>query len=459
MPSSNLTGGSLRGRSVIVAGAGLAGLTAALEMQEAGVRVTVIEARSRIGGRVWTIRDGFVDGQHAEAGGDLLEEGQEEILRLASRLNLKTVPILRRGFAFARDGAGHRVRIMPSTTPWKKLAGLLAPWVRAYRLAEQRWDSLIVQEMARVSTAAWLDQIHADDETRDLLEGFRGFFLADPDDLSLLALVDQFAAGAPGRSRMYRIQGGNDRLVDALAARLGEPIRTATELLTVVQTERGARAVVRAGQGTQLLDADYLVSALPATTLREIAFEPPLPQPQKNAIGELKYGRATKALLQFDRAFWRRGWRPRAYGTNLPIGAVWDGSEEQAGRDGILTLLAGGSASDELRALMAVRGVEGLVAELNWLGAGARRVMGLRVVSWEDDPWAQGGYAYVDHRDDPALRLWVARPHGRVIFAGEHTSTKWQGYMNGAVESGLRAAAEIQALAASRPVHSLRRSS
>lgn len=459
MPSSDPKSVSLHGRSVIVASAGLAGLTAALEMQEGGAQVTVIEARGRIGGRVWTIREGFMGGQHAEAGGDMIEEGQEEILRLAARLNLKTTPILRRGFAFARRQAGRPVRIIPSTRPWRNLAGLLAPWVRAYRLAEQRWDSLIVQEMARVSAAAWLDQIHADDETRDLLAGFRGFFLADPAELSLLALVDQFASGAPGRSRMYRVRGGNDRLAAALAARLGESIRTETELRTVVQSDHGVRAVVRADQATQRLDADYLISTLPATTLRHITFEPPLPQRQQLAIGELKYGRATKALLQFDRAFWRGARRPRAYGTNLPIGAIWDGSEEQAGRSGILTLLAGGSASDELRGRVSARGVQGLVSELDWLGSGSSRTLASRVISWEDDRWAQGGYAYLDYRDDPALRLWLARPHGRIAFAGEHTSTQWQGYMNGAVESGLRAAAEIRALAAGRIELRLRRSS
>jgi monoamine oxidase len=109
MPSSDLKSVSLHGRSVIVAGAGLAGLTAALETQEAGARVTVIEARNRIGGRVWTIHEGF-QGGHAEAGGDMIEEGQEEILRLAARLNLKTAPILRRGFAFAGRQAARNDR-------------------------------------------------------------------------------------------------------------------------------------------------------------------------------------------------------------------------------------------------------------------------------------------------------------------------------------------------------------
>ena len=96
---------SLRGASVIVAGAGLAGLTAAVELQRCGARVTMVEARDRVGGRVWTRRDGFAEGQHAEAGGDLIDPDQEAIRQLAKDLGLTLSPILRGGFAFARQAA------------------------------------------------------------------------------------------------------------------------------------------------------------------------------------------------------------------------------------------------------------------------------------------------------------------------------------------------------------------
>jgi monoamine oxidase len=151
-------------------------------------------------------------------------------------------------------------------------------------------------------------------------------------------------------------------------------------------------------------------------------------------------------LLQFDRPFWRKKGRPRAFGTDAPTGAIWDANEEQPGRAGVLTLMAGGQASEDCQKIVAQHGVEGLVAALDWLGAGSARLQHSRLVTWEDDPWSQGGYAYFDPDYDPGLREWLARPYGRIAFAGEHTSTRWQGYMNGAVESGLRAAADICAL-------------
>ena len=82
---------------------------------------------------------------------------------------------------------------------------------------------------------------------------------------------------------------------------------------------------------------------------------------------------------------------------------------------------------------------------IDWLGKPSA-VVTSHVVAWDHDPWARGGYAYFDPAFDPLWREWLARPAGRILFAGEHTSIKSQGYMNGAIESGLRAAAEISAL-------------
>jgi len=138
--------------------------------------------------------------------------------------------------------------------------------------------------------------------------------------------------------------------------------------------------------------------------------------------------------------------RPRAFGSPLPFGAVWDGNEEQRGRPGILSLLAGASASDAVGAIVTKEGPGALARSLDWLGSRRADLMGFRQITWEDDPWARGGYAFFDPAFDPSLRAWLARPCGRLFFAGEHTSLHWQGYMNGAVESGRRAAAEVAAV-------------
>jgi monoamine oxidase len=438
----------LSGVSVLVAGAGLAGLTAAFDLVAMGAAVTVVEARDRVGGRVWTIREGFSDRQHAEAGGDMIDEGQTEIRELATSLGLTLTRILREGFGYVRPDKSGQPKIVARSLQrgWQRLAAELAALVRHYRLAEQRWDSPIAADLARRSVSQWLDEQRADEELRATATGLRGFFLADPEELSLLALVDQFAVSdQPGPGHLYRIDGGNDRLPAALAAKLGDRLKLGAELVAVSVRGRAVHSSIRHGRNVATLMSDYVVFALPATTLRRVPIVPALPPHQHQAISTLRYGRGTKTLLQFDRRFWRAPGRPRAFGSPLPYGALWEGNEEQSGRPGILTLLAGGGASDATQLTIEREGIERFASGLEWLGSDGAQLTASRQVVWQSDPFARGGYAFFDPSFDPSLREWLARPAGRLFFAGEHTSMRWQGYMNGAVESGRRAALEIAA--------------
>src|SRR5881397_1418455 len=133
-----------------------------------GATVTIVEARDRIGGRVFTVRDGFLEGQHAEAGGDLIDEGQREICQLAEEVGLKLTRILRGGFGYVRQDGARRPRIVHRHVGrgWELLARQLQPLIRPYRLAEQRWDSPIAASVARRSVSAWLDETKADEELR-----------------------------------------------------------------------------------------------------------------------------------------------------------------------------------------------------------------------------------------------------------------------------------------------------
>jgi monoamine oxidase len=442
-----VTTSALSGVRVLVAGAGLAGLAAARDLMLNGADVTVVDARNRVGGRVLTVRDPFVGGQHAEAGGDLIDEGQREIRQLSQELRLKLVPILRGGFGYVRAEPSGRVRVVgPQTVGgWDRLAKSLSSLIRVYCLAEQRWDSPVTADLGRRSVASWLDEIKADPDLRAVASGLRGFFLADPEDLSLLAFVDQFASNDEPGVKLYRIDGGNDRLSAALAAALGDRVKLNTEVVAVSHRGREVRVSVKNGRNVAQLTRDYLVLALPATLLRRIPISPALPAQQHEAIARLKYGLGTKTLVQFARRFWRVTGRPRAFGSSLPFGAVWDGNEEQKGKPGILSLLAGGAASTLTQSMIEKGGMASLVASLDWLGAKNVEVMRSHRTVWEADPWVRGGYAYFDPSYDPALRLWLPRPFGRLFFAGEHTSLRWQGYMNGAIESGRRAAAEVDA--------------
>jgi len=444
-----MAGATLHGVSVLVAGAGFAGLAAAHDLAARGATVTLVDARDRVGGRVWTIRDGFAENQHAEAGGDMIDEAHDEMRTLAEQVGLKLTRILRGGFGYVRaDGAG-KAHIGPRSAlrGWDRLAGVLSDETTPYKRADRRWDSPVTSRISRRSVARWLDEVRADEDLRATATGLRGFFLADPDELSLIALVDQFSeTDPPAPGAMYRIDGGNDALATALAKPLGSRVQLNTEVVAISQRGKVVRVAVKRRREQAQIACDYAVLALPATLLRRIPITPALPAQQHDAIASLKYGRATRTLLQFSKRFWRLPGRPRAFGSPLPFGALWDANEEQRGRGGILTLLAGGSASDATQAIVARQGPRGLVQALDWLGADHAELVASRQFVWEQDPYARGGYAFFDPGFDPGLRAWLPRPAGRLFFAGEHTSIKWQGYMNGAVESGLRAAAEIAAV-------------
>lgn len=415
------------------------------------MRVAIFEARNRLGGRVLTIRDPFQAGQHAEAGGELIDGDHDTTRRLAAALGVTLRRSLTQGFGLAMRNARGRVRVTRSQAPaWRALQQVFRVATRDFVLAESRWDSAIATELARQSVTAWLKARGAPRRLHDIAQAMRGFFLADPDELSCLPFVEQLADGGdPSVSGLFRVEGGSDRLVDALARRSHADIHLGCTVKRIVRRAQRVTVTMMAAGRRRLeeVDAASVIVTVPAPLASGIAFDPPLPAMQRRALAALRYGPATKLSLQLASRDWRRDGRPRAFGTNLDAGAVWEATDGQPGRPGILTLLAGGSASGLLRARVSEHSLDGILHELRWLGITTTPVLAHHMKAWEQDPLARGGYAYFDTAYDPQLRAWLARPLGPVLFAGEHTSLRWQGYMNGAIESGLRAAAEAATIA------------
>ena len=219
-----------------------------------GADVTVIDARDRVGGRVWTIRDGFPEGQHAEAGGDMIDEAHTRSATLCKELGLKLTRILRGGFGYVgptRPGsrASSAATRRAAGSGWRSSLGDVA---RPYRLAEQRWDSPIAGDLARRSVAQWLDEVGADDELRATTRGLRGFFLADPG-----------GAVAPRARRSVRParqpdgplpcedvpDRGRQQSPGCRAGRaLGDRVRLNTELVAVSHRGKGVRATLKHGR-------------------------------------------------------------------------------------------------------------------------------------------------------------------------------------------------------------------
>jgi monoamine oxidase len=429
---------------VLVVGGGLAGLTAARGLIDRGADVHVIDARNRLGGRVWTIRDEGFDGLPLEAGGELIDGDHEEIRRLCGDLGLTLQQILREGFGLALDLRG-RVQLMKGQRQvWSDFKTSIEKETEAFGAAECDWSSSTAGIIGRHSLDALLRARRAPDEVRAMVQALRGFFLADPDQLSALVGVELAMHPVdPGHVSLWRIKGGNDRLVEKLAARKGLKVSLRSEVKKIDQTASGVSvAAVDRGGKLSTLKADYAVVAAPAPIVRELEFTPGLPAAQRQALKALMPGPATKAHLLFDRSWWRKPGHPQAWGSNLDTGAVW---EANGSKPAVLTLLAGGRASQAFRALLEEGGPQRLVRRLAWLGE-PEAVRDFRSTTWELDKFARGGYAVFGPDFRPEWRVELSRAFGRVAFAGDHASRQWQGYMNGAVDSGARAARDIETM-------------
>jgi monoamine oxidase len=435
---------SLKGTRVLVAGGGLAGLTAARGLIDRGADVHLIEARNRLGGRVWTVRDEGFDNIPIEAGGEFIDGDHAEIRGLVAASGLQLTVILREGFGLALDLRGRVQLFKGQRTVWSEFKQALAKEADAFRAAECDWSSSAAALIGRHSLDALLRTRGASAEVIAMVQGLRGFFLADPDELSALIGVElSLQPKDPGHVTLSRVKGGNDRLVDKLAARKGLTVSLQLEVKRVEHDSRGVTLAVadRAGK-LSTIKGDYLVMAAPAPIVRDVEFMPALPATLRQALKTLTAGPATKAHLLFDRSWWRTKSAPQAWGSNLDTGAVW---EAAGARPGVLTLLAGGRASKAFRNLLEEFGPQRLVRRLSWLGE-PEEARDFRSTTWELDRFARGGYVVFGPDFRPEWRAELSRSVGRVAFAGDHTSRKWQGYMNGAVESGARAARDIETM-------------
>lgn len=449
---------------VVVVGAGYAGLAAAIELDEAGVEVVVLEAADRVGGRIWSERR---DGVLVDHGGQWVGPTQTRLLAWAERFGCPT---------FQSYDVGRHVEIWEDGTTYPFSSGQHSegPGAADYDRVERLLDALaatidLEDPLACPSLEEWDSQTvhswmaaHVDSPAarRRLALAVQGVWSCEPRDLSMFHLLF-YIAGAGGMSSLMETIGyaQDSRFVDgaqapalAAAARLGERIHTRTPVLAIRQD--GDAVTVETARGDVRADR-VVVTSTPAATSR-IEFEPALPTSRRRWLASSVMGDVAKVHVQYDSPFWREeglSGQMVAYDAQS-IGVVFDNSPDDGSR-GVLVCFTYG---DRYRAFAALGADERRTAVLAVLGRvfGPRAALPLDYVEqlWPEDRWAEGGYAAV-----PAPGAWLEHardgwrtPCGRVHWAGTETATVWNGYMDGAIRSGERAAAEVTAaLAAERP--------
>jgi monoamine oxidase len=449
--------------SVVVVGAGLAGLTCAFRLKQAGVTAQVYEASDRVGGRCWTLRGAFAEGQIVERGGELIDQGHVHIRQLAQELGLRLDNL-------------HRAEAN-GTEPLYYFGGT------SYTYAQASDDlNGIYQQLHRdVSDASYptlfdsftergaeLDAMSIVDWINETVPGGMssklGQLLAvaytieyggEPDvqsSLNLLYLLGysgqgQFRVFGPSNEK-YHVRGGNDQIPDRVAAAITGQIELAHELVSIKLASDGRYSLkFQTGSGPKTVAADRVVLALPFSILSSsvnyanAGFEPL----KVTAIEELGMGTNSKLQLQFDQRYWNS---LRCNGDTFAdtgYQSTWEVTRAQAGTAGILVDYTGGTIGDSFGSGNAADYAPQFLSQIEPVLPGLSSHWNGRATldSWPDYKWTKGSYSYWKVGQYTKFAGMERKRQGNCHFAGEHTSIDFQGYLNGAVESGERAAAEI----------------
>lgn len=450
---------------IVVVGAGLAGLSAAYDLRNAGYIAEIHEASTRIGGRCWTLRGAFADGQIAEHGGELIDQSHGEIRNLCQQLGLKLDNLLQAeqngtellGYF---DGAPYHYAEMTDDVKaeWQKIHSDVsaASYPTTFEISTARG-----RELDNMSIVDWIEETFPGGmrsrvgQLLDVAYNIEyGAECNEQSSLNLLYLLGysgqgQFRVFGPSNEK-YHVTGGNDQITDALAARLPGQITTGSELVAVRRNSSGTFTLTFAqASGTKTVTADKVVLALPFSIMRssvdlaKAGFEPL----KLTAIREQGMGTNSKLHLQFSSRFWEAQGSNGDTFSDTGYQNTWDVTRAQPGKSGILVDYTGGKIGASFGAGTPESRAKQFLGQLEPVLPGATKAWNGKATIdfWTGYPWTKGSYAYWKVGQYQRFAGMEGRRQGNCLFAGEHTSIDFQGYLNGAVETGQRAAGEILA--------------
>jgi monoamine oxidase len=439
---------------VVVVGAGLAGLSAASDLVKAGHSVVVLEARNRVGGR--TLNQPIGSGEVIEVGGEWVGPGQDRILARAHSLGIKTFKTYTKG-AQIFDYVGKQTHFTglipplpePDASDFGQLLGeliklqatvpLAKPWT-APGAAALDSQTLETFKLANSKTAG----------ARFLIDlATKAVFAAEPRDLSLLHALFYFQSGTgvlfltstAGGAQDSRFVGGSQLVSLRMASRLGGRVVLNAPVRRISQSSSGVSVQSDAGSW----HASRVIVAIAPVLAGRIDYQPVLPARRDGLTQRVPQGSVIKYEAVYPTPFWRAAGLSGYSNTDRPpVHFTYDNSPP-SGKPGVLLgFVAGEDARTLGQASAAARRSAVLAAFVRLFGPRAAHPRELIEHNWSTEPWTRGCYAgymppgvWTDY--GPALRA----PVGRLHWAGTETSEVFMGYMDGAVRSGERAAAEV----------------
>ncbi len=436
---------------VIVIGAGLAGLNAAVLLEDQGIDVLILEGSNRVGGRVFTLDD---QPHKPDAGGsEFSVVSYARIMDMVNRLGLKIIPWRGKTVDFAfrvgeqnvtasewPDAKVNMVQGPARGVPPLFLGDMFLPRPLPLETA----DAWLKPEAFQydVPYGSFLKTAGADKEALRLLEAH-----TNNDELNQISALwkmhtAQFAQASGTLDDLRNLEGGMSRLTDGMAAMLQRPVQINNRVTGIAATTDGVEVGTAEGKNWR---ADYVICTLPLPLLREIAISPPLPDKQAAAIEQIPYDDHIEVYFDIVEPFWEEDRLPSSLWTDGPLGLVLHLPDE--GTHGYLWLAMAGKASAGFRSLDNEKILQEAARELGRIRPSTiGKVRPMTAHNWSIHPWSKGHLAYRGPGQIREFGTVAANPHGRVHFAGEHTAMLASG-MEGAMESGERAAVEILTLA------------
>jgi monoamine oxidase len=442
---------------IIIVGAGFAGLAAARHLHFRGRKVLVLEARERVGGRVYTVR--IPGGGYLDMGGQWIGPSQDRCYSLIKELGLRTFPTYNRGkniIAFGDKKTFHE-GLIPRLDPFSLMN---VAWVlhRLERMARaidntQPWKAFDAPRLDATTLAVFLNRMIWRRPARQVIEaGLETALAASPSEVSLLQLLFYIRSGrdlntllsVENGAQQDRLEGGMQRLAEEMAAPFVECIRFNAPARRIAQSQSGAAVF---GQD-YMYRAPRVIVAIPPPLAHRLEFDPVLPGVKDQALQHVVMGAIVKCQAVYDRPWWReRGWSGQALtDEGYALQATFDNSPADASKGVLLGFAAAGRAR-RMAALSPAQRQALVVRELARLfGEPAANIEMYADLCWADEPWSRGGYTgFFTPGAWTAFAGALAQAHGRVHWAGTETATVWNGYIEGAIRSGERAAEEVVA--------------
>jgi monoamine oxidase len=441
-----------------VIGAGFAGLTAAYRLKQAGHSVVLLEARDRVGGRVWTKY--LEDGTPVDMGGTFLGPGHDRVRQLLKEMGCETTKTPHEGDSQLQyQGKLHRYSgLLPMNLGIISLASVWASMKMIDEMSRRiqpdaPWNATKAKEWDSITVEQWLDNpLHSlTDASKTMLRALlEGLFTCDMSELSLLHLLShvagannslEFHLAMEGGAEQDMVKGGMQTIATKVAEKLGSSLQLESPVRKIVQDNEG----VEVFSDKTVVRAKRVIVAVPTNLIDHIQFDPALPITRAELVRHMPAGQIHKSVLIYDEPFWRSdGLSGECAAIDHPISMSLD-TTPPSGKPGSISFFAFAKHALHLNELSTEdRKREFIEAAVIRLGQKAATPTHYIEHYWSSDPWSRGGA--MAHHAPGVLTMYghvIREPFGRIHWAATETSPQWNGFIDGAVRSGERTAKEV----------------